>query len=140
MIEKVQSFFATKPMTVCLALTFLIGVAGLIVELVFGENFFGRSGSLIVMVALALGARDLGKRPIAETVGIDRYEKSASLLREAQEQGPNANGFLLVRERFQMMDAVAAARQRRLRAEAVMASIGTFIWGFGDLLLRSPQS
>ncbi len=117
----------------------VIALAGILAELRIGNEAFARSGSLIVILGLALAGREIyiGERAIARNEA--RIEKlEAAYLDGAADE----NGAVLAREAFsRLAKALDEYRQARLDRigsliyiEMGVVCVGTLIWGFGDLL------
>lgn len=116
-----------------------IAFTGLMIDLRYGYDAFARSGSIIVMLGIALAGREiyLGERSIARNEA--RIEKlEAGYLDAASDE----NGQTPSPEAFSRL-AKALGDYRQLRLDNIgrliyveigVVCFGTLIWGFGDLL------
>lgn len=118
----------------------VIALAGIFAELRFGHDAFARSGSLIVILGLAVAGREIynGERAIA------RNEARIEKLEAAYLDGSaNEEGAVIAGEAFsRLARALSDYRQARLDrignliyVEMGVVCAGTLIWGFGDLFL-----
>jgi len=128
---------------------FVILLVGFISEIFFANNFFQRSGSLLVIFALALVAvrAELERKRILTSIAKDKSNPFSIKHAYEHQQYKNTYGEKVADNILQSKKEVFETMSQRYEsevnlvnnittAEILIAGTGTFVWGFGDLIAK----
>ena len=102
------------------------------------DNAFPRSGSLIVALGVALAGRGLYAAERALSREESRFDKLEATTLDAAADGATRDPEAFARIAASLAEyrsARVADMGRLVQAEIAIVSAGTFIWGFGDLVV-----
>ena len=119
-----------------------IAVAGYLLDLRIGLDFFARSGSVIVAYGALLAGREIYNMERSISRHESRVEKLEAAYLDAARNGKDGSAEDAFSRLAQNLSDFRAARiehvGRMIYAEIVILCFGTIIWGFGDLAVSNP--
>ena len=96
-----------------------------------GNNYFARSGALIVIMGVLLGLVNINKLPMSFYTKKDCIKNLGDTLHDKKR---TTNDVIFNRAYLESLYDQNVLRDRLLKFEAAILITGTFIWGFGDLI------
>ena len=125
-----------------ISLVAAIWLLGLVVGIAIDPAFLARAGSLIVVIGIILGFRDISGRlsHVDLEVKMIVQEKRPDILRKARlnglsgDQAEEAVRMAMEEAADEVTEKISSYRNFILTAEAAILIVGTLTWGFGDLV------
>jgi len=97
------------------------------------NDYFQRSGALIVILGVLFGFLDIEKIHMSEYLPESMMKSFDFKLQEARKAG---NHVKFNRVYLEILEARNTFKIKLLKFEGAILMVGTFIWGFGDLLWK----